>query len=323
MTRPPAKRSVRRSVLQGVLRIGGSVLILALLFHFLSVTQVWGTLRRLPTRLWLLVLVGYLAGHVVASGKWRLMVNLAGAGLSYPQAARCYFAGLFSTLFLPSIVGGDVVRAGIAMRLGRSKAAVLLGGLLDRILDLVALTTLAGFGAILVPGALSPASRRAFWWLGAAAVVVCAIAALLMILLPARRFYYRTRRRLVRLRAAGRSMARSPQYGLVALGLALAVQGSLVLLTRVIAEACGLHLMLRAWFFAWPLAKLSALLPITQGGIGVREAALAALLAPFGARAVLTVSVGLAWEAIIISGGLIAGAAAAVLGRPPSARGGA
>ncbi|PYU09947.1 MAG: TIGR00374 family protein, partial [Acidobacteria bacterium] len=55
---------------------------------------------------------------------------------------------------------------------------------------------------------------------------------------------------------------------------------------------------LRAWLFAWPLAKLSALLPVTQGGIGVREVALAALAAPFGAAPVLTVAVGLVWEAI-------------------------
>lgn len=323
MTFQAETRSVPRSVLGVILRVGGSVLILTLLFHFLPVTQVWGTLQQLPTRLWLLVLAGYLAGHAVASGKWRLMVNLAGAGLSYWQAARCYFAGLFSTLFLPSIVGGDVVRAGLALRMGRSKAAVLLGGLIDRILDFVALAALAAFGAILAPGALSPASRRVWRWLGAATLVACAIVALLLILLPARRFSYRTRRRLVRLREAGRSMAASPQYGLVALALAITVQGTLVMLTWVIAEACGLHLMLRAWFFAWPLAKIAAVLPITQGGIGVREAALAALLAPFGARAVLTVSVGLAWEAIIISGGLIGGAFAALMGRLASARSGA
>src|SRR2546425_13313483 len=72
---------------------------------------------------------------------------------------------------------------------------------------------------------------------------------------------------------------------------------------------------LRAWLFAWPLAKLSALLPVTQGGIGVREVALAALAAPFGAAPVLTVAVGLVWEAIIFAGGLLAGVASFVLAR--------
>jgi len=42
---------------------------------------------------------------------------------------------------------------------------------------------------------------------------------------------------------------------------------------------------LYVWLFAWPLGRISVLLPVTQGGIGVREAALAA----FGAAPVLTV----------------------------------
>ena len=82
-----------------------------------------------------------------------------------------------------------------------------------------------------------------------------------------------------------------------------------------IGQACGLHLAFREWLFAWPLAKMSAAIPITQGGIGVREAALAALLLPFGAPAALTVAAGLAWEAIVISGALIAGAVSLLLGR--------
>src|SRR2546422_3892717 len=79
------------------------------------------------------------------------------------------------------------------------------------------------------------------------------------------------------------------------------------------------HVPLRAWLFAWPLAKISALLPVTQGGIGVREVALAALVAPFGAAPVLTVAVGLVWEAIIVAGGLLAGLASFVLARASAA----
>jgi len=60
--------------------------------------------------------------------------------------------------------------------------------------------------------------------------------------------------------------------------------------------------------------KLASLLPVTQGGIGVREAALAALAAPFGAPPAMTVAVGLVWETIIIVGGLVAGIIAYGLG---------
>ena len=83
---------------------------------------------------------------------------------------------------------------------------------------------------------------------------------------------------------------------------------------------CGLVLPLRVWLFAWPLAKLAAVLPLTQGGIGVREAALVALLAPFGAPGPLVLAAGLIWEGIIIAGGLIAGATAFLLRRAEAPR---
>ena len=76
-----------------------------------------------------------------------------------------------------------------------------------------------------------------------------------------------------------------------------------------------LQLPLRVWLFAWPLAKLAALLPLTQGGIGVREAALVALLAPFGAAGTLVLAAGLVWEGVTVTGGILAGLTAFVASR--------
>jgi uncharacterized membrane protein YbhN (UPF0104 family) len=222
---------------------------------------------------------------------------------------------LFGNIFLPSLIGGDVIRAGLALRMGRSKAGVLLGSLVDRILDVFGITCIAIAGALLAPGALDPNSRRAFWVL-AIVFVAAGIATLgLLMVLPGRRFSYRNRRRLVKVRRAGRAMAQQPQRVVMALGLGVTFQVSLILLMARLAPACGLEVPLSAWLLAYPLAKLVALLPVTQGGIGVREAALAALLLPFGAPAVLTVAVGLIWETIIIAGGLIGGAFSFLSGR--------
>ena len=93
-----------------------------------------------------------------------------------------------------------------------------------------------------------------------------------------------------------------------------AVQSSLVALNWWLGLRCGIDIAFQAWLFAWPMAKISALLPVTQGGIGVREAALAALLAPFGVPAVLAVAAGLVFQGVIISGGLIGGALSYLLG---------
>lgn len=301
------------------MRLAGGALILGLLFYFVPFADAWRALRRLPPLTWLCVLALYLCLHLIGVTKYKLMLNSADAGLNFVQAVRCYFAGLFSTLFLPSVIGGDVVKAGMALRISRSKAGVLLGSVLDRMLDATALITLAAFGATLAP-TLASADRRGFLIvlaiLGAAALV----AAILFVFLPSRRFPYRIRRRIVRLRRAWIAIKRRPKRVAAALGLAFIVQLGFLTLTAVIGAACGLYLPYRAWLFAWPLAKISAFAPVGQAGIGVREAALAALLIPFGAAAGVVVGVGLAWDTIIIAGGLISGAVSLAAGRLPAGK---
>ena len=99
-----------------------------------------------------------------------------------------------------------------------------------------------------------------------------------------------------------------------ALSMSLIVQIAFIFLSARLADACGLHLPFRVWLFAWPLAKLSAAVPVTQAGIGVREAVLAALLLPFGAPAALAVASGLAWDAVVVGGAIAGGIFALVAG---------
>jgi glycosyltransferase 2 family protein len=288
-------------------RVGGSAIILLLLFRFLPLEQLWKQMRQVSPTEWLLVLFGYMCAHLISVAKWRLMVNLAGAELNWLQAAHCYFAGLFSNLFLPSLVGGDVIRAGIGLKLAQSRASVLLGSFLDRLLDVAAMAIVAGIGTLLVPGALNEKSRRIFWFV--AWVLACALAGTMfgVCLLARHGVPAKIRRKLVKIRASWRSMAKHPQYVLMALSLGLTAQMTFITMMAVLAAACGLHLEYRLWVFAFPLAKLSALTPATLGGIGVREAALGALLKPFGVAFATAVAIGLIWETIVVAGGLLGG----------------
>jgi uncharacterized membrane protein YbhN (UPF0104 family) len=289
------------------LRLLVGLAILALLLALLPRERVWGAMRSVPLLLWLAVVAGYLGAHCLGAMKYRMMVNLGGAGLSRAQAAQCYFGGLFGTLFLPSIVGGDVVRAGVGLRVARHRAGFLLGSLMDRLMDVSALALISVAGALLVPGQLDVRSRRVFFVLAATGALLAAGVVVVLLLLPAARFPFRARRRLVRVREAARSLARKPYVVAVSLLGGVVVQVTFATLTAVLADSCGLHLHLRVWLLAWPLAKLAALLPLSQGGLGVREAALAALLLPFGAPAALSVAVGLVWQTVIYSGGLLSG----------------
>jgi len=299
-----------------ILRWAAALAVLAALFHFLPVAPLRAALARVPAIRFASILVLYLCAHAVGILKWRLVVNTAGSRLNLSSSAQCYLGGLFGTLFLPSIIGGDVVRLAVGLRRSPRPAAVLAGNVVDRFLDVAAQATLVLAGLVLLPGSLpEPFAATARKLLLICVVVAAAVLLLLFLLwrplLGGRSL--RFRRRMARLRSA-------PQAVVFGWLLGVLIQGTFVLLNALLALACGLFLPFRVWLFAWPLAKLAALLPLTQGGMGIREAVLVALLVPFGAASSLTLASGLAWEGIIITGGLIAGFAGFVLRRLETAQ---
>lgn len=298
-----------------MLRLTGSVVVLTLLFLLLPGQKLWAAIKLLPPSVWLITLGGYMMLHLLGVMKWRIMVNLAGGGLSFMGAMRCYYAGLFGNIYLPSVVGGDIVRAGLGFRLVRSKIGLLLGSLMDRIQDLLALAIVATIGALLLPRHLDAQSRRIFWLLGAAFLAGLLGLIALMATLPAKRFSFRIRRQIVRVRQGIRAEVRRPHIMLLSLLCGITLQVGLTLLNASLADACGLHIGWRVWLFAWPLSKIAAMMPLSQGGIGVREAALVALLAPFGASSALAFAAGLVFQTILISGGLLGGLLTIALGR--------
>jgi uncharacterized membrane protein YbhN (UPF0104 family) len=185
----------------------------------------------------------------------------------------------------------------------------------DRIQDLLALAIVAALGAFLLPRELDAQSRRIFWFLAAAFLAGFLGLVVLVALLPVRRLSFRMRRRIVRVRQGIRAASRRPQIMLLSLSFGITLQIGLTLLNAFLADACGLHIAWTVWLFAWPLSKIAAMMPISQGGIGVREATLVALLAPFGATSALAFAAGLVFQTIIISGGLLSGLLLMVLGR--------
>jgi hypothetical protein len=104
-----------------------------------------------------------------------------------------------------------------------------------------------------------------------------------------------------------------PRVTLRAFSLSIAIQCSFVGLNVVLAQEMGIAAPVSVWFLVWPLAKLVALAPISLGGIGVREVALAGLMAPFGIDAAVAVAQSVSWEVVLIGAGLIAGMVAMVL----------
>ncbi len=299
-------------------RWSAAIAVLGILLHFLPLHLLSVAIHRVPITRFLLVLIGYLLAHVLGVVKWRMVVNAAGARLDYATSAQCYTSGLFAMLFLPSIIGGDVVRLAVGLRRSPNPAAVLAGNVADRFLDMSAQAGLVLLGILLLPGSVPVGLRNQARHTVYLIVGIATVAIALLVLLYRPLFRGRSvrfRRWLARLRFALRSVSRRPRILFFGWILATTIQMTFLTLTARVAVYCGLFLPLRDWLFAWPLAKLAALLPLTQGGIGVREAALVGLLSPFGAAPHLVLASGLVWDGVVILGGLGAGIVAFLLGR--------
>jgi uncharacterized membrane protein YbhN (UPF0104 family) len=302
----PAPRSrTGKLPLAWFIRLGVSGLVLAVIFHFVPVAEVWRQARALPPFLWIGGLCVFLAGHAASAAKWRLLI---GSGVSYGQAFRAHLAGLAANLCLPSVAGGDVVRASMVFRLVDDRTRLMAGSVADRLLDTLGLVIIAGLGGLFA-SRFGPANPTSMLALGAAGVVALA-AGFAVVLLIDRRLKQtpptgKIGRLLLAVFGAGADLARHPGRLVACLAISMAVQAAFIGINIAFGHAAHIEVPTAAWFFAWASAKIIAIAPISLGGLGVREASMAALLRPFGADPAQVIAVGLLWQTVLYASGLI------------------
>lgn len=309
MSSSPAQEpsALRRFVPLGA-RVSLTAAIFAAIFWKLPAREVWEGMSRTALWQWLAVVVAFGAVHALGAAKWRMLVRAAGVPLDSIAALRAHAAGLFANIWLPSIIGGDVVRAAWVTRAHGGVAVPALAGLADRALDLGALLALAAIGAFFAPaeklGPAAPILRA-----GAIAFVLAAGGGLALLrFAPTRGLPARVVSALARVREVLGAYTRQPGVALRSFALALFTQGSFVALNAWLGAAIGLAPSAAGWLLAWPLSKVVAMVGFTLGGLGVRESALALLLAPFGVAPPLAIAQGLVWQSVLFAFGVLAGA---------------
>ena len=290
-----------------VARLLTSLCILGILVGSMPIPDLWITVKQVSPSLWGFVVLAFILGHCVGVVKWRLFINMGQSKLPFRATFQCYFAGLFANLFLPSIAGGDVVRAGLAVRFKGDKQAVIFGTILDRFLDASSLGIIILVGALYSPSSLAAEGRAVLLGLLLSVIIfVLGVFMFLMIPIPSR-VPRKLREWIEGTRNIIRELLKRPQRAFAGLFLALFIQSAFVLLNAVLGAACRIELPLYVWFLVWPLAKLTAMLPISLGGLGVREMALAVFLGQFGVPISSSVGLGLLWETVIATGGGLGG----------------
>ncbi len=284
-------------MIRWVVRAAVSGIVVAVLLSVIPVDTVFGALRRTSAWVWSASIAIFFAGHYLNAMKLRLLLGPT-PGLT-SACVRAQYAGLVANLGLPGLAGGDLVRAAYLTPLcGVKRVAV--ASITDRLIDTGTVVALIAVALPLagVPSGIRDVVQRASLWLTAGAALLLIGG---MILLRLRRFAGIGGH----IRQAWDALKTRRPALLGALAISLVVQSAFVMTNVWLARQVGVTTDLPAWFVAWPLSKLVAVLPISLGGIGVREAALVSLLAPYGAPREAVLASGILWQGVLIVTGLV------------------
>ncbi len=87
-----------------------------------------------------------MVSRLAVAGRWHVLMHSAGTGITPPQSIRLTFAMLFASNFLPTTIGGDVVRYAGAVRLGFDNAISLASLVVDRLVGMTGMAMALPFG---------------------------------------------------------------------------------------------------------------------------------------------------------------------------------
>lgn len=223
-----------------------------------------------------------MAGQSVAALRWKVVLGAGSPPWAY--LTRLYYIGAFFSLFLPTVVGGDVVRAAAAAQATRRPGGVVASVLLDRLLGVLALVVYGLAGILLAPDVTARLVAAATVKLPGVGLLAAGVAGLL--LLVALSWKALRSPRLAATVAEGwsavRELARSPAALASAVGLGFVVQGVYILLWVVLAHSVAFPVPDGLLVLGVPVVSLFAMLPVTLNGLGVREGAWLLLLTGSG-----------------------------------------
>jgi uncharacterized membrane protein YbhN (UPF0104 family) len=292
MSEQRAKPSARRGV-SLLLRLTVTGLLVAWVAPQADWSKVGEAFLRLRLDLWLAAVAVLIVTQLVSAWRWQILARPFGFERSVGQLARYYFIGMFFNLFLPTSVGGDVVRAWYLDGRSGRKLSAFVAVFVDRFSGLLVLLGLACLAVLLSPRTLPAWIPGVVWGATACAAVVLAATPWL-----ARRGE-RFTRPLRNVRLALHAL-RAPRLLLPTTLLSAAVQAGNVVLVWLVGQAIGADIPGSYYWILVPMVSLATMLP-SIGGIGVRENAMALFLAPLAVAETTAVTLSLLSFAVFVA----------------------
>lgn len=294
----------------------GTLALYALVFYWTDAAAILRELSATRLDLMALAVLAYMGGQAVSAWRWKILLEPVRLDVSYPRLLAYYFTGMFFNLFLPTIVGGDAVKAMLLARDTGAPARSAMSVFMERNLGLCALTIVAVVAAELAPRVeVLGLSIRSLTWLLTAGYAAANVALLSPVA-------YRIVDRVIaatplsrfRPRAGSLYQAVVPYKTArraVSLGIALSFIHQAVVIAVVFlnARALSLDVPLAAVAVFVPLVSLAGMAPISVNGLGVREALYILLFGRLGVPAETAVSLALLYLAVTVFASLPGGVA--------------
>jgi glycosyltransferase 2 family protein len=255
-----------------------------------------------------------LLAQCLSAWRWQCLGQQVGLNASLSVYYRWYLSGMFASLFLPSSVGGDVVKAiGVANQTGQKKRIGLLTVLADRVIGFSALVWMMGL-IWFVP----EAHREAIpvWIQGTYGLILLGVIGFWVLWWTVPRAWLfeklpwvsPTLKRL----DPKQDLLKAYRYGpwlWQTLATSFISHGLMLLFHVQLAEAFGLPSTLTPWYWfqVYGLTSLVSVLPFTPSGLGVREGTYLLLLKPWGVSGSVGMAYGLAFFSVVALVSLIGG----------------
>jgi uncharacterized membrane protein YbhN (UPF0104 family) len=273
-------------------KLAVSAVLLVFLFSRVDVVALRRSLAA-ASPAWLFgALLVYFANVVVSAWRWRLLLDTQHVHVPTSRLLASYLVAGFFNNFLPSNIGGDVVRIRDTARASGSKTLATMVVLADRGIGLMGLVLVAAVGASNAVGLHAEGAMPivpAWLWAGfvaggaVAAPAVLAPDRVAQLLRPLTAFHPEwIGERIERLTTALSKFGASPGALAACFGGAVIVQALLVLFHLAVVYAFGLPVA--AWDLAVivPVSFLIQMLPVSVNGFGVREATFSFYLTRLG-----------------------------------------
>lgn len=134
---------------QNIIRTVGSLLAIVLLFFFIGEekrTEILSALQGVSVFYFFIAMGGLFISRFFTILRWHILLKSAGVDISLSRSSMLTFTGLFASNFLPTTIGGDVVRLAGTMKYGYDRAICLASLVADRLIGVIGMLFTLPFG---------------------------------------------------------------------------------------------------------------------------------------------------------------------------------